>query len=202
MVRGARTAFAFCIAFMLCGQANADESAPSSCAKAVPVARAGKRIQDELALMGLTISATQVAQQHHFKDADVVYPEPVGCNAGSVTIKGETYTLWHNIAADTETASGSFDRITIGNASPQSGIGHVTLIADRHAASMRDEGDPPTPPVVYHVILESEDEITLLGTYDGPLAAEGLASLATGGYVGINARIDKKAHKVTIYRPT
>jgi hypothetical protein len=186
---------------LVTGPAIAEQPAApkaDACAKAVSPARTGHRIRDELVLIGFTISATQVVQLHHFANNDVVYPTPVWCAERNLTLKGENYTLWHNIAADG--ASGPFDRLVKADRSPEGAVGNVTVVADRHVAAMRKEGEAPAPEVVYDVALESEDEISLLGTYDAPLTADDMAAFASGNYVGVNAQIDKKAHKVTVYR--
>lgn len=192
---------ALAAAAILCAPARAaDPASPSAAACTKSPARNGQRIGDERVLIGFTISAVSVAEQRADKAGVLVYPPASWCTEGDIEIQGERYTLWHNMGADAPNASGPFDRLAPAGRDPQNGFGAVTLLADRNAPTTRRDGDPPAPPVVYHVIIESEDDVSILGSYDGPLSAGELAKFAPGRYVTINAHIDKKTHKVTLYR--
>lgn len=196
---------ALTFAALFSGVANAADVSPvptSACTNFLPPVRTGERIRDQSQLIGFTITATMVARGESDKNGILIYPPPQWCEEQSIEVNGKQHVLWHNIAADAPNASGVFDRISISGKSPSDGLGSISVIADRLAPTMRKESDPPAPAVVYDVILETDDEIQFLGSYTAPLTVEELTQFVKSGYVGINATIDKKSNKTTIYAPT
>ena len=177
----------------------ADQS--SACTGVSPPARTGTRIRDQGLLMGFTISSTMVALNEPDKKGILVYPPPQWCEEQTIDVDGKKHVLWHNIAADTPNASGAFDRLSIDGKKPEDSSGTITTIEDRLAPTMHRDGDPPAPSVVFDVVLETADEIEILGSYDGPPTIDELTHFAKTGYVDINARIDKKTKNTTIYAP-
>jgi hypothetical protein len=190
----------FCAA-LFCGAACAADVQPQVCAKTSLPARMGARIQNQLQLIGFTLTAVTVVMGEPDKSGALTIPAPQWCLDRDVTVAGRQYVLWHNSAADAPNASGPFDRITAPGNDPNTAVGAITSIADRLAPSTKQPGDPEPPVVVYHIVLETADKIEILASYDAPPSPDDLGHFATARALSINAVIDKKSRKVQMYAP-
>lgn len=180
--------------------ALADGTAPVGCLIDPP--REGKRITDERQLIGFGITASQVALHDSDKKGVLLYAEPQWCEQSEFAANGQHFVLWHNLSLGRQAnLSGPFDRLTRAGRDPNDS-GAIFSLADRLAPTMHKDGDPPTPAIVYHIMLDMKDEIWIVGSYDQPPSAEELARFGAGGAVPINVRIDKKTRNTTLYRPT
>ncbi len=195
-----RKAFVAALLIACAVPAVVEAAAPGACSSVA--ARAGKRITDQMQLMGLGISGSKVALHETDNKGALHYAEPQWCKEGEFSAGGRQFVLWHNTAIAGANLSGPFDRVVKAGDDPQSGKAAVVYsLADR-LAPVLGKADPAAPAVVYHIMLEMQDEIWIVGSYDRPPPPEELARFAAGGAVPINVRIDKKTRKITLYAPT
>jgi hypothetical protein len=156
-----------------------------ACANRTALERTGRPIADERQAIPLAVTATVMAYAPLRGPNAPPFIEPIWCPAEPLTVEGQPFLLWYNIAQQN---GGPVDRLT----------------------AMRD-GDPVTIltvfdsiqntiPAAYDIAIESETTISIVGIYDGPPTIEEIARFGPRGYVGVFASIDKRTGRVTVFR--
>lgn len=166
----------------------------AACAASPPGPRNGQRNQDLAVLQTLTVVSAVVAT----RALTAPGPETAWCAETGFTVGEAAFIHWRNISG----ADGPVDRITRIN-------GGDTVLVLRDPPTLVNEmaAKLPSPGsingrAVYAVVVDGQENMQIVGIFEGRPSLNDVAGLALGKAVGIYGQVSKQpGNPVTIYRP-